>query len=43
MLREIIANPVAMEPDGTIAVPSGSGLGIEINEAAIDRFRVGNI
>jgi L-rhamnonate dehydratase len=43
MLREIIANPVAMDPDGTIAVPDGPGLGIEINEAAVRRFRVAHL
>jgi L-rhamnonate dehydratase len=40
MLREIIANPVAMDKDGTIAVPQKPGLGIEIDEAAVRRFRV---
>ncbi|MFO0889477.1 MAG: enolase C-terminal domain-like protein [Isosphaeraceae bacterium] len=40
MLREVIANPVALDADGTIAVPDGPGLGIEINEAAVQRFRV---
>ena len=32
-----------MDPDGTIAVPDGPGLGIEINEAAVQRFRVGQL
>lgn len=40
MLREVIANPVQLAPDGTIAVPQGPGLGIEINEAAVRRFSV---
>jgi L-rhamnonate dehydratase len=38
MLREVIANPVRLEPDGFIAVPQGPGLGIEINETAVQRF-----
>ena len=40
MLREIIRNPVTMDPDGFIAVPQGPGLGIEIDEAAVRRFCV---
>jgi len=40
MLREIVANPIGMDADGTIPVPSGPGLGIEINERAIEKFRV---
>lgn len=40
MLREIIRNPVQMNQEGMIPVPQGPGLGIEIDEAAIKRFRV---
>jgi L-alanine-DL-glutamate epimerase-like enolase superfamily enzyme len=40
MLREVIANPLVLEADGTIAVPQGPGLGIEINEAAVQQFCV---
>jgi L-rhamnonate dehydratase len=40
MLREIIANPIRLEPDGTIAVPQGPGLGVEVNEAAVRRFQI---
>ena len=40
MLREIIANPVELDADGMIAVPQGPGLGIEVDEKAIERFRV---
>ncbi len=40
MLREIIRNPVQMDQDGFIAVPKGNGLGIEIDEKAVERFRV---
>lgn len=38
MLREVIRNPVQMDADGFIPVPQGSGLGIEINEAAVKKF-----
>jgi L-rhamnonate dehydratase len=40
MLREVIENPVKMDSAGYIPVPNGSGLGIEINEAAVKRFAV---
>ena len=40
MLREIIANPCRLNGDGTITVPDAPGLGIEINEKAVERFRV---
>jgi len=40
MLREIIRNPVQMNQDGTIPVPQGPGLGIQIDEKAVARFRV---
>jgi L-alanine-DL-glutamate epimerase-like enolase superfamily enzyme len=40
MLREIIRNPIQMEPDGMVLVPQGPGLGIEIDEKAVARFRV---
>jgi L-alanine-DL-glutamate epimerase-like enolase superfamily enzyme len=29
-----------MDPDGFIAVPQGSGLGIEVDEKSVERFRV---
>lgn len=41
MLREIIRNPIRMEPDGMVPVPQGWGLGIDIDEKAVTRFRVG--
>lgn len=40
MLRDIIANPIRMDSDGMMAVPQGAGLGIEIDEAAVARYRV---
>ncbi len=40
MLRDIVKNPIALESDGTICVPEGPGLGIEIDEAAVARYRV---
>lgn len=40
MLREIIENPIQMDDEGYMALPQGSGLGIEIDENAIKRFSV---
>jgi L-alanine-DL-glutamate epimerase-like enolase superfamily enzyme len=40
MLREIIRNPVELEADGTIRVPQGPGLGIELDETAIAKYRI---
>ena len=40
MLREIIANPLQMDPDGTIAVPQGPGLGVEIVEKAVAKYQI---
>jgi len=41
MLRDIIENPVKMDADGMITVPEAPGLGIEVNEKAIEKYRVG--
>jgi L-rhamnonate dehydratase len=41
MLRDIIANPIRMDADGTIPVPQGPGLGVEVDEEAVGRYRVG--
>jgi L-alanine-DL-glutamate epimerase-like enolase superfamily enzyme len=40
MLREVIENPVKMDSDGYIPVPQGAGLGIQVNEKAVRKFRV---
>jgi L-rhamnonate dehydratase len=40
MLREIIRNPIELDADGMIAVPQGPGLGIEIDEKAVSKFRI---
>jgi L-alanine-DL-glutamate epimerase-like enolase superfamily enzyme len=41
MLREIIRNPIPLERDGTMLVPQGPGLGIDIDEDAVAKYRVG--
>jgi len=40
MLREIVASPLEMDTDGMIAVPQGPGLGVEVDEKAVERFRI---
>ena len=40
MLRDIIENPVKMDGDGMIPIPEGPGLGIEVNEKAIEKYRI---
>ncbi len=37
--REICANPMRME-DGHLRVPQGPGLGVEVDETAIEKYRV---
>lgn len=41
MLRDIIQNPVQMDANGMMAVPQSPGLGIEIDEKAVEHYRVG--
>jgi L-alanine-DL-glutamate epimerase-like enolase superfamily enzyme len=40
MLREVIRNPVHLSADGFITVPQGPGLGIDIDDKAVQRFCV---
>ena len=40
MLREVIQNPVQLDKDGMMDVPQGPGLGIEVNESAVQKFRI---
>jgi L-alanine-DL-glutamate epimerase-like enolase superfamily enzyme len=39
MLRELCCEPIQME-DGFIRVPQGPGLGVEVNEEVIERYRM---
>jgi L-rhamnonate dehydratase len=39
MLRQLCRNPIRME-DGSIRVPQGPGLGVEVDEEMVDRYRV---
>src|SRR5579862_8769673 len=38
---ELLQEPLRLESDGTVKVPERPGLGIELDRAAIDRYRVG--
>jgi len=40
MLRDIIKNPVIMDKNGMMDVPQLPGLGIEIDEKAVEKYRV---
>ncbi len=40
MLRDVIRNPIQMDADGMIPVPQEPGLGIEVDEQAVERYRV---
>jgi L-rhamnonate dehydratase len=40
LVRDLLQDPFRLEPDGTVLVPTGPGLGIELNQAVVDRFRV---
>jgi muconate cycloisomerase len=40
LAEDIVHRPLAME-DGLVALPSGPGLGVEVDEAAVARLRVG--
>ena len=39
MSRELCKNPIQLE-DGFLRVPQGPGLGVEVDEAAIEKYRV---
>ena len=40
MLRDIIENPIQMNANGMMDVPQGDGLGIRINEQAVEKYRI---
>jgi muconate cycloisomerase len=39
LAEDIVRQPLAIR-DGAVALPSGPGLGVEVDEAAVERFRV---
>ena len=39
LAEDIVRRPLPIR-DGTVALPQGSGLGVEVDEAAVERFRV---
>ena len=40
MLREIIKNPIELESNGMMSVPQNPGLGIEVNEKAVEKYTI---
>jgi L-alanine-DL-glutamate epimerase-like enolase superfamily enzyme len=40
LVRDLLQNPFRLETDSTVRVPTGPGLGIELDEAVVERFRV---
>ena len=38
---ELLKEPLRLESDGTVKLPERPGLGIELDRAAVDRYRVG--
>ena len=41
LAEDIVRQPIALS-DGVVALPDGPGLGVEVDEAAVERFRVVN-
>ena len=40
MARDLFQEPIALQPDGTLVVPTGPGIGVEPDPEAIERYRV---
>jgi L-rhamnonate dehydratase len=43
LFADLVEPPFALQPDGTVKVPEGAGLGITLNEEVIRRFSVAKI
>jgi L-rhamnonate dehydratase len=43
LFADLVEPPFALQPDGTVKVPEGAGLGITLNEEVIQRFSVAKI
>jgi L-alanine-DL-glutamate epimerase-like enolase superfamily enzyme len=39
--EDLLKEPLRLEPDGTVKLPERPGLGIELDRAAVERYRVG--
>jgi L-alanine-DL-glutamate epimerase-like enolase superfamily enzyme len=39
LAEDVARNPLAIG-DGAVALPSGPGLGVDVDETAVERFRV---
>jgi L-rhamnonate dehydratase len=40
LVRDLLQDPFTLEADGSVRVPTGPGLGIELNPSVVERFRV---
>jgi muconate cycloisomerase len=40
LAEDLVRRPLRLDPDGTIRLPAGGGLGVEVDEAAVERLRV---
>jgi muconate cycloisomerase len=40
LAEDIVRRPLALDGDGTVRLPEGGGLGIDVDEAAVERCRV---
>ena len=40
LARDLFREPIALQPDGTLLVPTGPGIGVEPDPEAIERYRV---
>jgi L-alanine-DL-glutamate epimerase-like enolase superfamily enzyme len=38
--RELVKNPIQLENDGYLRVPTGPGLGVEVDEAVVEKYRI---
>ncbi|THF77124.1 mandelate racemase/muconate lactonizing enzyme family protein [Cohnella fermenti] len=38
--RDLVVNPLRLEPDGHLQVPSSPGLGVELNEEVVQRYTI---
>lgn len=40
LAEDLVREPLRLAPDGTLALPPGSGLGVTVDEQAVERFRL---
>ena len=40
LISELLTRPLEVDAEGNVAIPDGPGLGVELNEEAVRRYRV---